>query len=97
MISIEQLKNIIDDIISDKEWVNDSESAAEYKGVVAGLQILYNHIQELKQNEMSEPEKTLELIKEGCYNTDRPSNLIIKELVEVIKLLDKNLKKKKDE
>jgi hypothetical protein len=27
---------------------------------------------------MSEPEKTLELIKEGCYNTDRPSNLIIK-------------------
>jgi len=46
---------------------------------------------------MSEPEKTLKLIKEGHYNTDRPSNLIIKELVEVIKLLDNKLNQNKDE
>ena len=46
---------------------------------------------------MSEPEKTLELIREGLYNTDRPSNLIIKELVEVIKLLDNNISQNKDE
>lgn len=46
---------------------------------------------------MSKPEKTLELIREGYYNTDRPSNLIIKELVEVIKLLDKKLNQKEDE
>ena len=46
---------------------------------------------------MSEPEKTLELIREGYYNTDRPSNLIIKELVEVIELLDRKLNQNKDE
>jgi hypothetical protein len=38
-----------------------------------------------------------QLIKEGCYNTDRPSNLIIKELVEVIKLLDRKLNQNEDE
>ena len=32
---------------------------------------------------------------EGYYNTDRPSNLIIKELVEVIELLDRKLNKTK--
>jgi hypothetical protein len=48
-INIKQIENIINDIASDKEWVNDSETAAEYK-VIAGLQRLYNHIQELKQN-----------------------------------------------
>ncbi len=46
---------------------------------------------------MSEAEETLELIREGYYNTDRPSNLIIKELVKVIKLLDKKLNQKEDE
>jgi len=48
-ITVKKLKNIIDDIISDKEWVNDSESAAEYKGVVAGLEQLLKHIKELNQ------------------------------------------------
>ena len=46
---------------------------------------------------MSESEKTLELIREGYYNTDRPSNLIIKELVEVIKLLDNKLNQNKED
>jgi hypothetical protein len=49
-INIRQIENIIHDISSDREWVNDSETASEYKGIVAGLQRLYNHIQELKQN-----------------------------------------------
>tara|TARA_R110002020_G_scaffold29265_12_gene92525 strand:+ start:275 stop:532 length:258 start_codon:yes stop_codon:yes gene_type:complete len=40
---------------------------------------------------MRKAEETLELIREGSYNTDRPSNLIIKELVEVIELLDRKL------
>lgn len=62
MISIKQLENIISDIISDKEWVNDSESAAEYKGVVAGLEQLYKHIQELKQNRMSVKQLKQDLI-----------------------------------
>ena len=46
---------------------------------------------------MSEAEKTLELIREELYNTDRPSNLIIKELVEVIKLLDNKLNQNKED
>ena len=46
---------------------------------------------------MRKAEETLELIREGSYNTDRPSNLIIKELVEVIKLLDNKLKQNKEE
>lgn len=46
---------------------------------------------------MSEEEKTLQLIREGFYNTDRPSNLLIKELVEVIKLLDNNINQNKDD
>jgi len=46
---------------------------------------------------MSEAEETLGLIREGYYNTDRKPNLIIKELVEVIKLLDKKLNQNKDE
>jgi DNA-directed RNA polymerase subunit F len=49
-INIKQIENIINDISSDREWVNDSETASEYKGVVAGLERLNNHIQELKQN-----------------------------------------------
>lgn len=40
--------------------------------------------------------KTLEVIKEGFYNLDRSSSLIIKELVDVIKYLDEQLKKKQD-
>ena len=46
---------------------------------------------------MSKAEKTLELIREGHYNTDRPSNLIIKELVEVIELLDRKLNQNNNE
>lgn len=49
-INIKQIENIINDIASDREWVNDSETASEYKGVVAGLEQLYKHIKELKQN-----------------------------------------------
>ena len=46
---------------------------------------------------MSKPEKTLELIREGYYNTDRPYNLIIKELVEVMSCMDRKLNQNKDE
>mgnify|MGYP003653081745 FL=1 len=46
---------------------------------------------------MSEAEETLELIREGSYNTDRPSNLIIKELVEVIKLLNDKINQNKED
>lgn len=40
---------------------------------------------------MTEAEQLLELIKAGTYNTDRPSKIVIKELIEVIKLLDSKI------
>ena len=44
MVSLKQLKNAARDIISDKEWINDSHTASEYKGVVYGLEKLLEHI-----------------------------------------------------
>lgn len=46
---------------------------------------------------MSEPELTLELIREGNYNTDRPSHEIISDLLEVVIFLDDKLNQNKDE
>ena len=63
-------------------------------GLIRKGKIVYLQRKERKTNtqtKMGGAEETLELIREGFYNTDRPSNLIIKELVEVIKLLDNKL------
>ena len=49
-ISLEQIKNIVIDIKSDDEWVNDSQTQAEYKGVCDGLDMLVNHLEELERN-----------------------------------------------
>jgi hypothetical protein len=32
--------------------------------------------------------ETLELIADGVYNVDRPSNLVLRELVQVIRLIE---------
>ena len=45
MITLEQIKNIVIDIKSDDEWVNDSQTQAEYKGVCDGLDMLVNHLE----------------------------------------------------
>jgi len=46
-ITIEQLKNIVKDIKEDdKEWVNDSESRAEHRGICMGLDLLMNLLKE---------------------------------------------------
>ena len=50
MITLEQIKNIVIDIKSDDEWVNDSQTQAEYKCVCDGLDILVNHLEELERN-----------------------------------------------
>ena len=50
MITLEQIKNIVIDIKSDDEWVNDSQTQAEYKGVCDGLDMLVNHLEELERN-----------------------------------------------
>tara|TARA_A100001201_G_C3927487_1_gene152558 strand:+ start:229 stop:432 length:204 start_codon:yes stop_codon:yes gene_type:complete len=50
-ITLEQIKNIVIDIKYDDEWVNDSQTQAEYKGVCDGLDILVNHLEELDKEE----------------------------------------------
>ena len=40
---IEKVKRIVEDIKSDKEWVNDSHTVAEYEGVKSGLDMLVRH------------------------------------------------------
>tara|TARA_R110001592_G_scaffold2731_1_gene15600 strand:- start:492 stop:659 length:168 start_codon:yes stop_codon:yes gene_type:complete len=45
-ISLERIKRIAHDIKKDDSWVNDSESGAEYKGVVEGLAMLIRHLEE---------------------------------------------------
>ena len=47
-ITLEQIKNIVIDIKSDDEWVNDSQTQAEYKGVCDGLDMLVNHLEVIK-------------------------------------------------
>ena len=54
MITLERLKNAIADIKeSEKEWVNESHSKAEYQGACQGLDMLFRHFQELQENEKS--------------------------------------------
>ena len=43
-IKLQQLKNIIEDLKNDNEWVNDSHSQAEHKGLCDGLDRLMKHL-----------------------------------------------------
>ena len=46
--SLEQIKMISVDIISDDEWVNDSQTMAEHRGIVSGLNRLINHLTQIE-------------------------------------------------
>jgi len=48
-ITLKQIKNIVIDIKDDDEWVNDSHTHSEYKGVCEGLDILVNHLEALER------------------------------------------------
>jgi hypothetical protein len=48
MYTIQDIKNVMIDIISDDEWVNDSHTMSEHKGIVSGLNMLVNHFTETK-------------------------------------------------
>ena len=51
MITLERLKNAIADIKeSEKEWVNDSHSKAEYQGACQGLDMLFRHVEEIEKD-----------------------------------------------
>ena len=53
-IKLEHLKNAVADIKesekeSEKEWVQDSHTEAEYQGVCQGLDMLVRHFEELEK------------------------------------------------
>ena len=54
MITIDRIKNISEDIKADKEWINDSESKAEHRGICRGLDLLINHLEEGDEWDMLE-------------------------------------------
>ena len=45
-ITLERVKKVANDIKEDDSWVNDCESGAEYKGIVDGLDMLIDHLEE---------------------------------------------------
>ena len=45
-ITLARIKNIAEDIKSDREWVNDSHAEAEHRGICEGLDILIRHLEE---------------------------------------------------
>tara|TARA_R100000935_G_scaffold58069_1_gene93755 strand:- start:2631 stop:2903 length:273 start_codon:yes stop_codon:yes gene_type:complete len=59
---LDRIKNIAKDIMDDKEWVNDSHSKSEHKGIVDGLSRLINHME------------LAEKYDEFCYPTSLPKD-----------------------
>ena len=51
IISLDQIKNAVQDIKEDDGWVNDSHSKSEHNGICNGLDMLVRHFEELKENE----------------------------------------------
>ena len=49
MITIKDLKRVIQDIKDDKEWINDSHSKFEYIGICQGLDRLLGHFEEISK------------------------------------------------
>jgi hypothetical protein len=49
MVTIEQIELIAHRIISDDEWVNDSHSHVEYKGICDGIDRLIKELKTIKQ------------------------------------------------
>ena len=46
-ITLKQIKKIAEDIKADDEWVNDSHSNAEHKGICDGLDMLVEELEEV--------------------------------------------------
>lgn len=59
-ITIDKIKDIVKDIISDDEWVNDSSSRHEHNGVKNGLNQLVEHLEETTKRTLREQYKELE-------------------------------------
>ena len=62
MKDLKRIKAIAKDIISDREWVNDSHSESEHKGVVNGLESLVRHLE--TSDDTIEKDSVEEMVKE---------------------------------
>ena len=49
LITLDELKNAVQDIKQDDAWVNDSHSKSEHNGVCNGLDMLVRHFEEVKE------------------------------------------------
>lgn len=49
IVSLKRIRKIADDIKRDKEWVNDSQTYHEYKGMCYGIDRIINHLQEIDE------------------------------------------------
>jgi soluble cytochrome b562 len=45
-IELNRIKRIAEDIKADDEWVNDSHTSAEHKGIKDGLDMLIRHLEQ---------------------------------------------------
>jgi len=50
MFTLKQIKDIAMEIKADDEWVNDSHSNAEHKGICDGLDMLVEELEEIERN-----------------------------------------------
>lgn len=48
-VSLKRIRKIADDIKRDKDWVNDSHTYHEYKGMCYGIDRIINHLEEIDE------------------------------------------------
>ena len=53
-VTLERIKRIAKDIKEDDEWVNDSHTKSRYIGVCEGLDMLIEHLEEIREDKINE-------------------------------------------
>jgi len=53
-ITLEQIKEVASNLKFEDGWVSDSHTAAEYKGLCKGLDMLIQHLEDVKNNKVWE-------------------------------------------
>jgi len=56
-VSLKRIRRIADDIKLDKEWVNDSHTYHEYKGMCYGIDRIIKHLEEINEYNRSKIKK----------------------------------------
>ena len=79
MKDLKRIKAIAKDIISDREWVNDSHSESEHKGVVNGLESLVRHLE--TSDDTIEKDSEQEEIETGQCNQKHAQTTALNKLL----------------